>query len=239
MLELENASEIYINLLEPKQSYWEDKEIPIILNAIKIMGLRTCYPFLISIAENITKTTLKKDLFKEVESLGFRYSIILNNNPNKLEVKYAEWSKKLCEEKISIDSLKSEINKIKPNDDDFKRSFAKKRITENKISAYILRKIGRELHGGEILKIDENATVEHVLPQKPDKWREYIKENNEIKINGEEVSLDEFIEEITYRIGNQTLLLSDDNSKLGNEPFITKKENVFSKSNFFLNKEIN
>ena len=76
------------------------------------------------------------------------------------------------------------------------------------------------------------------MPRKPLKWLQYIKDNNDLKINGELVGLTEFLEEMIFRLGNQTLSLPEDNNnELGNEPFDTKKK-IYAKSKFVLNQEI-
>jgi hypothetical protein len=57
-------------------------------------------------------------------------------------------------------------------------------------------------------------------------------------IDGNNVSMEKFAKKIMYRLGNMTLLLPKDNSKLGNESFEIKNQKVFSKSDFFQNQDI-
>ncbi len=239
MSKIEKISEVYLNLLEPKVNYWEDKEIPKIIENINTLRLKTCYPLLLAIALSKYKTSTKKELLYEVESLGFRYSIIMNKNPNELEIKYATWAEKINNSQIEIQFIKEEVNKTKPSDKDFQHEFKVKSLTDNTIVAYILKKIGTRLQGNNFFEVGDLATVEHILPCKPDKWIKYIKDNNDLKINGERLKMQEFLEKITYRLGNQTLLLPEDNSnnKLGNELFDIKKA-IYSKSGFILNQEI-
>jgi hypothetical protein len=238
LVELEEASEMYLSLLDPENKWEGYNEIVEILNNIKIMGLKTCYPFLLAVGLSNLNNTEKKDLYQEIENLGFRYNIIMNNSPNIMEIKYAEWAEKLKKNLFQLSDLKNEISKIKPNDNDFYSAFLNKQIHNNKHSKYILRKIGACIHGNDLLEVTQNATVEHIIPQKPsEKWKEYIKANNELKINGEDVSLKEFLDYIINSIGNQTLLLSDDNSKIGNNLF-EQKAKEYSKSNLDLNKKI-
>ena len=235
--DLEKTAEVYLNILEPKSNYWDDKEIPKILNNISTMRLKTCYPLLLAISLSKHKTSVKKELFREVEQLGFRYSIISNKNPNELERKYSSWANQLQISKIEVHNLKDEMRKLKPSDKDFKEKFKTKTISDNKIAGYILREINTKMQEDALISIDDSATVEHILPVKPDKWIDYIKKNNDLKIAGEIYELPLFIEEITYRLGNQTLLLSEDNSKVGNESFDEKKK-VFAKSKLKLNQEL-
>lgn len=234
---VETVSEVYLQLLEPKANYWEDKEIPKTLNNINTLRLKTCYPLLLAIALSRHNTNVKKELFKEVEKLGFRYSIIMNKNPNALEVKYADWANKLFQSKIEIQKLKAEINKSKPHNDEFYEKFKIKAITENKIATYILKEIAVKSQGVDIFSVDDSATLEHIVPCKPEKWIDYVKANNKLEINGEEFGLEQFLEEIIFRLGNQTLLLPEDNSKIGNEAFDIKKK-VYAKSKFVLNQKI-
>lgn len=161
--DLELDSVIYLNLLEPKETYWQDKDIVEHLVGINTMRLKTCYPLLLSIVKSKLKLGAKKELIREIEELGFRYNVVLKNNPNILETKYAEWSRKLLNSEIQVSDLKKEINSIKPNDSDFCTSFLELRIKETNLVSYILKKIGYLMHGKELLAIKNSATVEHML----------------------------------------------------------------------------
>ena len=236
---LESDSDLYLNLLEPKESYWQDKEMIESLQGINTMRLKTCYPLLMAITKSKLKQGTKSKLIKEVENLGFRYNIVLKNNPNILEKKYAEWANKLIDNKIEVSTLKSEILNIKPSDKDFYDAFLELEIiNDSRLSGYILKKIGYLIQGADLLDIKNYASVEHILPKKPTKWKEYIEKNNEFKLNDREVSFDEFTQGITRLIGNQTLLLLKDNNDIENESFEIKKAKVFSNSLFKWNQEI-
>ena len=88
------------------------------------------------------------------------------------------------------------------------------------------------------MEIIDNVTLEHILPESIVKWEKYIESNNELIIEGNNVSIEKFAKKIMYRLGNMTLLLPKDNSKLGNESFEIKNKEIFSKSDFLLNKNI-
>lgn len=226
----------YKQLFEPTLSKWNDKNIVTSLKGINKLNLRTCYPFLLAISSSQLNTKQQRKLINLTENLGFRYSIILKRNPNKLETKYAEWAYQL-RNNVSVETIEKEIKEFMPLDEDFYNEFLRKSEKNNQIAKYILMKIWNHALG-DVISIDENSSLEHILPENNDKWKKYIEENNDMILDGKKVSIDEFSKQVTYLLGNFTLLHPDDNSKLGNDTFDNKKNKVFSKSQFELNKNI-
>ena len=206
---------------------------------INVLGFKTCFSLLLSIGSNIElKPGIRKKLFHLIEILGFKYSIILNYNPNNLEIKYANWAYRLRYKKIDTEGLMKEIKDTIPNNSEFFDKFKIKTISDNKTAKYILHGLSKEMCEDKLISIDENATVEHVLPQKPIKWIEYLENNNELIIDDEKVDVITFANSLIYRIGNLTLLYLDDNVVASDSLFDIKKEKVFNKSQHEINKKI-
>ncbi len=67
-----------------------------------------------------------------------------------------------------------------------------------------------------------NPSIEHILPLEPNKWG-FKRED---------------IQDFVNKIGNLTILTESDNNRLGNETLETKIREVYSKSHFRINKEI-
>lgn len=234
--DLEKESKMYSQLIKPNLIFWESKEICEVLKNIKLLDLKSCYPCLLSIGMSDFSYSNKLKLFSLIEKLGFRHSIVLKLNPNNLEKKYAEWAYKIRNED-NFNKIVKEIQEEFPDDDDFYNEFKVMEVPENKIALYILKKISQN-YIDSTFSINDNASLEHIVPEKYNKWEEYIRGNNELKIDDEDVSLKKFLESLIYRLGNMTILSEKDNSKLGNELFDVKKEQIFSKSKFKMNKDL-
>jgi len=71
------------------------------------------------------------------------------------------------------------------------------------------------------IKINK-PSIEHILPLEPNKWG-FKRED---------------VQDFVNKIGNLTILTENDNNKLGNETLETKIKEVYSKSHFRINKEI-
>lgn len=92
---------------------------------------------------------------------------------------------------------------------------------EKKYSRLIMRRIGFEL-GSDPGEIDgDRATIEHVLPRRPDadsRWREQFRSKGAIKAN-------------IHRLGNLAILSLKDNQKVGNSAY-PEKRNCLKRSKF-------
>ena len=112
-----------------------------------------------------------------------------------------------------------------PNNKEFKDAFESKDIlrpSKQPIIRYILYKY-EKLKTKELVEA-ENVTIEHILPQNFDKWREHL-----------EAIGDKDYTEYIHRIGNLTL--TKDNSELSNSPFNDKKK-IYKNSNYAITREL-
>ncbi|EPY6431076.1 DUF262 domain-containing protein [Clostridium sporogenes] len=208
---LNEVSEIYKSLSEPKSNLWNgDKILVQSLKEIKLYGVDLCYPVLLAAQNNLSNLKLKQKIFRLCSNISFRYIVICNGSANDLERAYNTLCLKINNDKDSLDFSKvtKDLKEFLVPRDEFIASFTNKIIkTKNnkRLITYILKGIERN-RGSEI---KEDHTIEHILPEKYNqKWNEIF--NNEA-------------EEYIYRLGNYVLLEKEVNSDIGNELFENKK----------------
>ncbi|MBO4925274.1 MAG: DUF262 domain-containing protein [Clostridia bacterium] len=112
-----------------------------------------------------------------------------------------------------------------PKDREFQNAFETKDMFlefKPQMLRYILYKFERKV-SKEVVEPD-NVTIEHILPQEPEKWQEHL-----LKIH------DNSYREYTHRIGNLTLTKL--NSEASNNPF-EKKKTIYAKSGYMITREI-
>ena len=78
---------------------------------------------------------------------------------------------------------------------------------------------------GESISYSKKPTLEHVMPQKPEKWVKELKSIGKIRGDKEELNWKTKHEENVNKLGNYVILHSSDNIKSSNDVFNVKKEN--------------
>ena len=108
--------------------------------------------------------------------------------------------------------------------DEFEDRFSKIRIEEGESIKYILLEIEKYLRGNDqVIQLEGDATVEHILPKKPSEdWivDEFFK--------GWKNDDDRDFKSHYKRIGNMTLLSKSPNSRIKNRSFCIKKTEAYS-----------
>lgn len=119
------------------------------------------------------------------------------------------------------DSFLGELKKLVSSEEQFVENFVAdiKYGSDNRLIARVIMDIMKEENPS--IKMNK-PEIEHILPQKPEKWGLEEKE----------------IKDHVNKIGNLTLLFEGDNKSVGNE-IMDIKTNMYKKSNFKFNKAIN
>lgn len=221
LLPIKSLVKFYNKLLNPKNE--ADKDIRLQLEYISKLEINVAYPFLIKVYQDYSESLIDKTTFIKVlefvQSFTWRRFIVglPTNALNKIFMTLYEkidkdnyllslqkWlltrtgTQRLPKNKEVIESLKfKDVYNIKP-----------------KNRSYLLERL-ENFENNEAVKIESNTeiTIEHIFPQNPDpKWKLNLgaDEYNEIKEN------------YLNSIGNLTL--SGNNGKLGNKPFIEKRD---------------
>ena len=213
-----------------------------LLSVFRVLKQTTIYPFLFSVFEDYENSIIDEKILNSVLQFFVTYIIrrsicsiptnslrglfktlykrIFQNQKNK-----EEYLKNLYSFMASLTNTKDGV----PSNKDFEDSLKKFELYKNsKLCKYLLSTIENgNLNFKERIEIDENITIEHIMPRnKTSYWR------NEVGAN-----YDEVYDKYLNTIGNLTL--TGYNSELSDKPFKSKKISIeeFGKFNT-LNKDI-
>jgi hypothetical protein len=111
-------------------------------------------------------------ILRYCDVISFRYSIIGQRNPSKLERVYSEVAMQVAHGALcSAAEVKTALQPIYVSDDEFREQFAKAAINaagaRKKLVRYILCTLERQIHSVDIDFETTNASIEHVLPEHP------------------------------------------------------------------------
>jgi hypothetical protein len=229
---LRNSSEIYGAFKNPQSSIWDSypQDVKSDIARLRVFDANECYPALLAAKEVLNPGSFLK-LLKMIVIFSFRYTVICNLNPNKLETMYGEISTHIRKRKPkSTKEIAGIIAKLDPEDDIFSEAFQKKILNKNQteLARYILQEINSNYVGNKELVANPNSSevnLEHVLPQKPSEaWLAKFSKTDP----GHYV----------YRLGNLALLESKVNRTIGNSSFQEKCSKAFSSSRLEITREI-
>lgn len=232
--ELEKYSYFYQALSQASHELWriDNSCAKDIRNAIKIIDLfrvKQLYPLLFSAYEKFY--TSNPDNFYKILKIclviSFRYNIIGGKNPNELERSYNEAAIKLNDGSIKLpEQVFQSLKKVYIDDNVFINDFSYKLIKTNsgkKIIRYILFSL--EYENGYSYDFEDNdATIEHILPENPnDDWESIFSYKEQ--------------ENYIYRLGNYTLLEPRINRDIKNKIY-SEKQPFYLESKYKLTQEI-
>jgi uncharacterized protein with ParB-like and HNH nuclease domain len=150
----------------------------------------------------------------------FRYLTIGAKENNKLERLFSDVSMGIRDRSISTpEQLADRFRKENPGDDEFRVLFASKQIRENAKASYIMRAIEEYISKAQE-KFYADVTLEHILPVNPD---------DECKAAMVKNGTWDDKDELTYRLGNLTLLLGKHNRKARNRIPSWKSREIYAK----------
>lgn len=113
-------------------------------------------------------------------------------------------------------------------DTDFKNDFSTISLNtrrNKKLIRYILFELENHISNNSYDFEENNATIEHILPENPsEEWETYFSKN--------------VLENYVFRIGNYTLLEAGKNREIGNKIY-SEKITIFETSGFEMTKKIN
>jgi len=233
---IKSLVKFYNKLLNPKNEL--DKEIRLQLEYINRLEINVAYPFLMKVYEDYSESVIDKATFIKVldfiQSFVWRRFIVglPTNALNKIFMTLYE----KVDKNDYLLSLQKWLLK-RPGSQRFPKN---KEVIENlklkdaynikpKNRTYLLERL-ENFENNEPVIIEGNAdiTIEHIFPQNPDpKWK--------VDLGADEYNL--IKETYLNTIGNLTL--SGNNGKLGNKPFVFKRdlENAgYKESRLWLNK---
>ena len=233
---LKSLVKFYNKLLNPKNE--SDKDIRLQLEYINRLEINVAYPFLMKIYEDYSENIIDKATFigvlEFIQSFAWR-RFIVGLPTNALNKIFMTLYEKVDENDylLSLQKwlLKRSGSQRFPKNKEVIESLKLKDVynIKSKNRTYLLERL-ENFENREPVIIEGNAdiTIEHIFPQNPDpKWK--------IDLGADEYNT--IKETYLNTIGNLTL--SGNNGKLGNKPFVFKRdlENAgYKESRLWLNK---
>lgn len=228
--EIKEYSKCYALLKKPNL----EKE-PIIrknLEYLKVLDQTVVNPFLIGVLKDYKDNLIFKDELKEILEVLQSYlwrRYITGEPSNSLNKIFQNMYTKILKEKNYVKKLeKNLLLNIFPTNEELKKNLKIKAVYKDKEKLrYVFERLENDFHNEVIDFSNEKITIEHILPQNPNKdWREkYSKEE-----------LEEMLE---YKDTISNLTLTGSNSNLSNKSFIEKRDDEqhgYKNSKLFLNK---
>jgi hypothetical protein len=198
---------------------------PFVKGTVDYLQSMSALPLLLAGIRCLTRKNFEK-LAKSTASLVVRHAVVTNRNPSELENAFFESARLLRQlhaDRATDSKVLQEVNKrlgkINPNDESVKSEFSKLIVSRNQ-ATYLLGAIAAKMQGPGALGI-EDATIEHIFPQKPDPcWKNAAT-----------------LEDYVWHIGNLTLLDGKRNNKIGNACY-DKKRPAYKKSDIVMTQKI-
>jgi Protein of unknown function DUF262/Protein of unknown function (DUF1524) len=228
--ELHEQSRFYSAMLNPGDALWKDvgDQGLAILQALNLLKLERYRPALLALLGNFNGGELVAAMRYLLHG-SVRYLVAIGAGGGTLEGAYSEAARKIFTGEITTaKAFAKELQKIIPNDETFRTSFANARLSKAFIARYFLIALEKAARGEENCELVPNdqaseVNLEHVLPENPG-------------ANWPDVS-SEIVDAYSRRIGNLALLSNKKNSEIGNIPFVEKRK-VLTASEFVLTKSI-
>lgn len=233
---IKSLVKFYNKLLNPKNE--PDKDIRLQLEYINRLEINVAYPFLMKVYEDYSENVIDKATFIKVldfiQSFAWRRFIVglPTNALNKIFMTLYE-KVDINDYLLSLQKwlLKRPGSQRYPKNKEVIESLKLKDVynIKSKNRTYLLERLENfENNEPVIIEGNTDITIEHIFPQNPDpKWK--------IDLGADEYNL--IKETYLNTIGNLTL--SGNNGKLGNKPFVFKRdlENAgYKDSRLWLNK---
>jgi len=188
---------------------------------IEKMGIKIVYPALLSGYKKYSKDDFEK-LARLSLHYFFRTKTISNVNASALEIEFGKIAFMIENESANIKDVESSFVKSQYNPSDTKFEMDLSEIRLSLYSArYTLTKIVEKMQPPRINDIAPKTSLEHIMPQQPEKWTHYIKTHNKDKI-AKESDLLVFHQNFKNRLGNLTIIDSVKNKVLSNDPYDDK-----------------
>jgi uncharacterized protein with ParB-like and HNH nuclease domain len=225
--EMESDADPYVALSRPEDVLWnfEQKEF---IEELRMFNVRQLYPLLLSGYRKFSNTDFTV-LLKACSIISFRYNVIGNLPTNEQERVYTNIADQLHNGKVNTNmEVLQLLRSIYPDDNSFYGSFCEKQLktaqSRNKrIVRYILFRIEKYFSGNSHDMDDDRYNIEHILPEFPgDDWSQFNERDHELFV---------------YRIGNMTLMNTNENRDIGNAAFEVKKSS-YSESVFAITRKV-
>lgn len=170
--ELETASLVSEALEDDSHLLWD--EVPEARETVRRLNLYRAEqfrPLIFAVWRKLPRPDLAKVL-RYCDVITFRYTVIGQRNPNKLEVTYNKVANAVENGTlVSASAVKEALSAIYVSDDEFRESFARAAMpagsVRTKLIRFILCALEKQDHNRDIDFEVTPATIEHILPENP------------------------------------------------------------------------
>ena len=206
--DLKNSKEAYLKFLNPDNYVKDNTELRKALSNLKIMGIKTHAPLIISMYRKKTGIDDMLKIVKCLESRFIRKHTVMVKNDSGITKSLAEKACEFNKPEYTVKELTDYIVSITPKDNDLIKSFETYKPSSNAITYMILSGIHNNKHRETKIEDPVTVHVEHVMPRNKTKWS---------------VSEEDHTEYLGY-LGNQVLLYDKINKSIGNNVYSVKRE---------------
>jgi len=225
-LGLQQAADHYAALGDPSHPYWADFE-GATQNHVRLFRLlRTTQfrPLALAVMDGGTNREVAS-MLRLVWTISFRY-VLSGAGANELEKTYSDAALFVRKTgKRNFETIKALLKGVTVADDRFEEDFERYSFSKSDVARYVLGELDRALESDKAIRVDEDASLEHIMPRKPSsEWADLPPADEHAY----------WVE----RIGNLTVLEKSVNARLGSKGFEKKKALGFDKSELAINQAI-
>jgi len=205
---------------------WSKYSAPVreALSLFEVSGVTQVRPLLLSVFKNFTDIEVNKTL-PMMAAWTVRLLVFGSGGSGPLEDNYSARAREVSAGQITSAKQLHAAFKILPTDEEFREAFIRAQVSKASIARWYLSKLEVAKSGNTEKVVTDDlskANLEHILPVNP---------GPEWAVSSEDVG------KLVNRLGNQTLMDSKVNVKIGNASFEEKKE-AFARSGIELTKEL-
>ncbi|HYB93811.1 MAG TPA: DUF262 domain-containing protein, partial [Vicinamibacterales bacterium] len=231
-VELGTAAQHYSALLNSDHDFWAPygTRTKRHVQTLLMLRMEQYRPLLLAAMSKWSQPEINKTISMLV-SWSVRFRIAHQLGSSRLEQFYGSTGMLVREGEInSASELAKHAASTVPTDKEFAASFSTAQVSQNAFARYYLRTLEQRLSldaglkEHEVISDEQQVNLEHVLPQraKREEWPEFGEEDLTASV---------------YRLGNMTLLLATENTKLGNKPYPIKRQ-AFGQSSLRITKDV-
>ena len=229
--QMDTSTQIYVALRRPEESNdWTSQERQS-LEQLKMFNVRQPLALLLAIFERFGEQDRSgfQKFLRAITVLSFRYNVICGRQSKEQESIYNQIAQEVSSSKIvNINEALLKLHPIYPEDREFQGAFEDKTLRttshrNNKVVRFILFQLEKHKSGQAFEIENSRYSIEHVLPENPsDEWWKFDEQQQEA---------------FTYRLGNMTILKTNDNRDLGHSSY-DKKRLAYQKSDFAITRNL-
>ena len=227
---LANSARTYAAIVNTDSELWASygSEARGYMATLNLLGMTQIRPIILSILQQFSPAEVKKSLRLFV-SWAVRFVVVGGVGGGTLESHYSLRASEVTNGTIkTAAALLKEMRPIVPSDTDFEDAFSSATVSRHQHARYYLRVLERQQAGEAEPEFvpntnEEQITLEHILPQNPDKdWKHFDQET---------------ANRFYKRIGNFALMKKSKNEAGGNTKF-SEKAKLYGKSDFKLTADL-